>query len=117
FRLLKEVIGQRNDIVTLYEVRLDEAPFFLESEYTAGGNLEQWAQRRGGIEKIPLSERLEVVAKIADAVAAAHRGSIIHKDIKPSNVLIEEHPDGTITPKLADFGIGILTDRTLLRSH
>ncbi|MBU0617482.1 MAG: protein kinase, partial [Planctomycetes bacterium] len=39
FGLLREALGERPDIARLYEVRLQEAPYFLEMEYTAGGNL------------------------------------------------------------------------------
>ncbi|CAN5632702.1 hypothetical protein BH09PLA1_BH09PLA1_06380 [soil metagenome] len=117
FRLLREALGDRADIATLYEVKLDEAPFFLESEYTEGGNLLDWAERKGGIDKIPMNDRLELLAKIADAVAAAHSVGILHKDIKPSNILMQENADGTAHPVLADFGIGILSDRSQLEAR
>jgi class 3 adenylate cyclase/serine/threonine protein kinase len=117
FRLLREALGQRHDIATLYEVKLDEPPFFLESEYTAGGNLQEWAQRLGGIGTLSMSQRLDLVARVADAVAAAHSVGVLHKDIKPSNILVQQNPDGTIQPRLADFGIGILSDRSQLRAR
>ena len=88
FRLLREALGDRTDIARLHEVKLDEPPFFLESDYTEGGNLLDWAQRQGGIATLPLDERLQIVAKAADAVAAAHSVGILHKDIKPSNILM-----------------------------
>jgi serine/threonine-protein kinase len=115
FRLLREELGQRDDIATLHDVKLDEPPFFLESEYTAGGNLVEWSQRSGGIDKLPLDRRIELMARVADAVAAAHSVGILHKDIKPANILIHENSDGTITPRLADFGIGQLADRNRLK--
>jgi class 3 adenylate cyclase/serine/threonine protein kinase len=117
FRLLREALGERPDIARLYEVKLDEPPFFLESEWTEGGNLVDWAESRGGIATIPLEQRLEIVAKVADAVAAAHSVGILHKDIKPSNVLVQELPDKTIQPRLADFGIGFLADRSQLAAR
>jgi serine/threonine protein kinase/class 3 adenylate cyclase len=117
FRLLRETLGQRPDIAALYEVKLDEPPFFLESEYSAGGNLLESAEKHGGIGAIPMPQRLELLAKIADAVAAAHSIGVLHKDIKPANILIQPLADGSIRPLLADFGIGFLSDRSRLKPH
>ncbi|CAN5455908.1 hypothetical protein BH09PLA1_BH09PLA1_14690 [soil metagenome] len=117
FRLLRDALGDRSDIARLYEVKLDHPPFFLESEYAAGGDLIDWAERQGGIDTVPLKIRLELVEKIANAVAAAHSVGILHKDIKPSNVLMHETGDGRVKPVLADFGIGVLSDRTQLRAR
>ena len=117
FRLLRDALGDRPDIAKLYEIKLDEPPFFLESEYTNGGNQAQWAEAQGGIDKVPLPQRLEIVAQVADAVAAAHSVGVLHKDIKPSNILMHLAPDGSATPRLSDFGIGILADRAQLAAH
>src|SRR6185437_15965633 len=54
FRLLRDTLGDRPDIARLHEVNLDHSPFFLESEYTAGGNLCDWAAARGGIGTLPM---------------------------------------------------------------
>jgi eukaryotic-like serine/threonine-protein kinase len=54
------------------------------------------------------------VAKVADAVSAAHSVGVLHKDIKLSNILIHVSGDGTMEPRLSDFGIGLLTDRSQL---
>ena len=116
FRLLRDVLGERDDIAQLYDVRLNEPPFFLESEFASGGNLLDWATSKGGIEKVPLETRIDLVARVADAVAAAHSVGILHKDIKPSNILVHEQ-NGTPMPQLADFGIGLLTDKSQLQSH
>jgi class 3 adenylate cyclase/serine/threonine protein kinase len=117
FRLLRDVLGDRPDIAKLHEVKLDEQPYFLESEYTDGGNLTEWSSRKGGIGKIPLATRLQIVAQVADAVAAAHSAGVLHKDIKPSNILIHTERDGRLQPRLADFGIGLLADRSQLAAR
>ena len=114
FKLLKNELGDRPDIVKLHEVHVDSPPYFLESEYVEAGNLAQWAESVGGLDKVPFAARLKLLAGIAQAVAAAHSLGIIHKDIKPSNVLIELNKDGEVQPLLSDFGIGVLADRTLL---
>lgn len=117
FRLLREALGERRDIAKLYEVRLDEAPFYLESEYSELGSLSDWAAAQGGIAHVALPVRLDLVARVADAVAAAHSVGVLHKDIKPSNVLIHRGEDGEPLPRLADFGIGMVTDRSQLAAR
>lgn len=108
FKLMKEVLGDRPDIAILHDIRLDEPPYFLEMEYAPGGNLADWAERSGGIDRLPVETRLELVAQIASAASAAHSVGIIHKDIKPTNVLIKERRDGSVQCLLTDFGIGQL---------
>jgi serine/threonine-protein kinase len=117
FRLLKGALGTRPDIATLYEVKLDDPPYFLESEYSEGGDLLEWSERNGQLKSMPLSKRLEILAKVADAVAAAHSIAVLHKDIKPSNILVHISPSGEVCPILADFGIGFLSDRSRLKGH
>ncbi len=114
FRLLRDALGDRKDIARLFEVQLEEPPFFLESEFTSGGSLIDWAQDQGGIDRVPLQTRLDLVSQTARAVAAAHSVGILHKDIKPGNILIYENEDGQPRPRLADFGIGTLTDHDQL---
>lgn len=117
FRLLRDALGDRHDIARLHEVKLDEPPYFLESEWTESGNLIDWAQAQDGLRAVALHERIEIVAKIADAVEAAHSVGILHKDIKPANVLVHVERDGTVQPRLSDFGIGMLADRSQLSSR
>ncbi len=114
FRLIKEVLGDRRDIARLYDVQLDTAPFYLEMEYTAGGSLTQWAANRGGISEIPIETRLQLIAQIGEALTAAHSVGVIHKDVKPANILIQESKAGSLEVRLTDFGIGqLLTMRPL----
>lgn len=109
FRLMRDSLGDRKDIARLFEVQLEEPPYFLESEFTPDGSLVEWAEARGGLDQVPLETRIDLVARTARAVAAAHSVGIVHKDIKPGNVLIYEE-DGEPRPRLADFGIGTLAD-------
>jgi serine/threonine protein kinase/WD40 repeat protein/class 3 adenylate cyclase len=114
FRLIRESLGVRADIATLYEVQLEKPPFFLESEYCPGGGLKLWLEDRLRRGSVPLPLRIGIVARVARALAAAHSVGIIHKDVKPSNIFIQEDDDGHIRPRLADFGIGVLTDSSVI---
>ena len=117
FRLLRDALGEREDIARLYDVKLDAPPFFLESEFAPHGNLVAWCEDRGGVAEVPLRRRLEIIARVADAVAAAHSIGILHKDLKPQNVLMQSRPGGGEEPQLTDFGIGALADKTALAAH
>ncbi len=117
FRLLREALRDRPDIAKLHDIQVDKPPFYLESEFTQLGNLADWAEAQGGIDQLPLTTRLDLVAGACDAVAAAHSVGVLHKDIKPPNILIYETADGSPCPRLCDFGISILTDRSQLERH
>ncbi|MCP3962227.1 MAG: protein kinase [bacterium] len=114
FRLMKEALGDRDDIVRILDWNFARAPFYLESEYTAGGDLIEWAASEGGLAAVPLETRLELVAQVARALGAAHSVGILHKDVKPGNVLITTGPDGAPRARLTDFGVGLVADRSLL---
>ena len=115
FRLLKEALGDRDDIAQILDWQFDEPPYFLEGEYSAGGDLSAWAEDHGGAGEIPLDERLELVAQTAVALAAAHSVGVLHKDIKPANILIHTDPETQRSrARLTDFGIGLVTDREAL---
>ncbi len=109
FRLLKEELGNRDDIARILDWNFERAPYFIESEYAADGDLAEWAEEQGGIAAVPMEQRLEIVAQVAAALAAAHSVGVLHKDVKPTNVLIAHDPDGGLKVQLSDFGIGAVT--------
>jgi eukaryotic-like serine/threonine-protein kinase len=117
FRLLREALGDRRDIVRIIDWQLDVAPFFIESEHVDGGDLMQWADSHGGLQQIDIAKRIEVAAQVADALAAAHSVGVLHKDIKPANILVRDGADGAPQALLTDFGIGMVTDRRQLLAH
>ena len=116
FRLLKEELGERPDITRILDWNFEQAPYFIESQYTRGGSLPDWIADQGGMEEVDLSRRLEIVAQVATALSAAHSVGVLHKDVKPGNVLIM--PDATdagrAQAQLSDFGIGAITDQERL---
>jgi serine/threonine protein kinase len=102
-RLLRQTLGERADFVRLLEWNFDAPPYFLESEY-CGPNLAEWAEAHGGLHAVPLDVRLRLLIDIAEAVAAAHGCGVLHKDLKPGNILATGGRDGVVQIKVADFG-------------
>lgn len=115
FRLLNDTLGNSARIVQLHDWNLEHPPCFIEAEYLPGGSLSQWAERLGGLERLPLPDRLETIARIADAVAALHAVGVLHKDLKPSNVLVERVESGPGAIRIADLGCGSVLDPERLR--
>ncbi len=114
-RVLHDGLGPRADLVRLLDWNLEEAPFYLETEFVSGGSLLDWAESQGGLGNVALALRLELVAQVADALAAAHSVGVLHKDLKPANVLVSA-PSGAPHIKLADFGSGRLVDLARLEA-
>ena len=110
FRFLRESLGDQARIVRIFEWNFDTEPYFLESEY-GGPNLTEWAEKEGGLSNIPLQQRIRVLSDLAKAVAAVHGVGLLHKDLKPANVLVGE---GQI--RLADFGSACLLELSRLQA-
>jgi DNA-binding winged helix-turn-helix (wHTH) protein/TolB-like protein len=115
FRFLRESLGERPEFVRIFEWKFDTPPYFLESEY-GGPNLAEWAESLGGLGNIPLERRVLMVAKIAEAVAAAHGAGVIHKDLKPANVLVARATNGGEYIKIVDFGSASLIEPSRLKA-
>ena len=86
------------NIVTIYDLGIQEAMPYLVMEFLEGESLDV-ALRSG--RPLLLEEKLSIVIQVCNALAYAHEQSIVHRDIKPGNVMLLK--DGTI--KLVDFGI------------
>src|SRR5271156_2363354 len=89
FRILNDSLGGGGQIVRLLDWNLEQMPYFTEAEHIGGGSLIDWAKTRGGLASIPLAERIEVVAKVATALAAVHAVGMLHKDLRPSNIFVK----------------------------
>ncbi len=91
------------NVMTIYEVGADKSRRYIVSELIDGETLHERLVR-GGME---LSEALEIAIQVANALAAAHSAGIVHRDIKPQNIMLR--PDGYV--KVLDFGIAKLAER------
>jgi TolB-like protein/DNA-binding winged helix-turn-helix (wHTH) protein len=110
-RLLHDSLGPRaTPFVRVLEWNLDTRPYFIECEYAAGGSLLRWAQAQGGIDQVPMAVRVDIAIQIAEALAAAHSVDVLHKDLKPANVLVDPLKNGKLRVRLCDFGSGGLLD-------
>ncbi len=88
------------NIVEMYDVGEDDGQYYIVMEYVDGKTLKSLVKRRGGL---TIPEVIDIMLQLTSAVACAHDSYIIHRDIKPQNVLIKE--DGTV--KITDFGIAM----------
>ncbi|WP_395679922.1 protein kinase domain-containing protein [Dokdonella sp.] len=105
-RVLRESLDERGHFVDIIDWNFEAPPFFLECEY-GGDNLLEWAQ--ASLAGSNVDARIALFVQIADAVDAAHGVGVLHKDIKPANVLVAA-TDGAPHLRLTDFGSGHLLD-------
>src|SRR6267154_1074076 len=85
-------------VVQVYDVGEDERGPFIVMEYVEGTTLADELKSRG---RLPAAEVVAIGIQLCSALEAAHAERLVHRDIKPQNVL--RRPDGRV--KLADFGI------------
>ena len=88
------------NIVEMYDVGEDDGKYYIVMEYVEGKTLKSLIKKRGGL---TLPEVIDIMTQLTSAIACAHDSNIIHRDIKPQNVLIKE--DGIV--KITDFGIAM----------
>ena len=80
-------------------------PYFA-MELVHGEPLLKYAQSR----RLTANQRLELIARICDAVRHAHQRGVIHRDLKPDNILVEDAGAGEPQPKILDFGVARVID-------
>ena len=88
------------NIVEMYDVGEDEGKYFIVMEYIEGQTLKSLIKKRGAL---TLAEVIDIMLQLTSGIACAHDSYIIHRDIKPQNVLILD--DGRV--KITDFGIAM----------
>ena len=96
-----------SNIVEVYDVGEDNGQYFIVMEYIEGKNLKDLLKKRG---KLTVTEVVDIMSQIADGLSVAHDSYIIHRDIKPQNIMILEN--GLV--KITDFGIAMAMNSTQL---
>jgi len=86
------------NIVSIYDYGQDEELYYMVLEYVEGSNLKELINRHGPFDNDAV---LGMALQIADGLGAAHRAEIVHRDIKPQNILVAPNSNA----KVADFGI------------
>lgn len=92
------------NVIKLYSVGYDQGHFFIAMELVNGGSLEARIKRDG---QVPEKDALRIGRQVAEGLRAAFRMGLLHRDVKPANILFTE--DGTA--KVVDFGLALFTDR------
>jgi len=86
-------------VCPVYEVGEIEGHSYIAMQYVAGGSLKQIT------DLLSLRQKVQIMQSVADALHAAHLAGLIHRDIKPGNILVEHQPDEGWRPFVVDFGI------------
>lgn len=95
------------NIVEMYDVGEDDGEYYIVMEYVEGKTLKQLLKKRGSL---TITEVIDIMSQLTDGMAHAHDAYIIHRDIKPQNIMILEN--GLI--KITDFGIAMALNSTQL---
>ena len=95
------------NIVGVYDVGEEQGTHYIVMEYVKGTDLKEYIRQRG---PLPPREAVRIMTQIVSAISVAHQNRIIHRDIKPQNILIDE--EGNV--KITDFGIAIALSETSL---
>jgi serine/threonine protein kinase len=102
-------IRHRNIVDVTDFIELDDGTTYIIMELLRGKSLGAWA--RSGAAHVDLPRALALLIQICDGLAAAHAVGVIHRDLKPDNVIIIGTSDGAEQVKLLDFGVAKLINR------
>jgi WD40 repeat protein len=109
-RLVREAraaaaIAHDNVVAVYSAATLDGGPLYLVMQYVAGPSLRERVRAQG---PLPPREAARVCREVAEGLHALHRAGLVHRDVKPANVLLEE---GTGRARLTDFGLVRILER------
>ncbi len=94
-------------IVPVIEIGKAGRDLFIASQWIEGADARQWSRRHGG--RVPVADAVEIVCQVLEALQYAHDLNLVHRDVKPSNILVTESA-GTYDARLTDFGLLRNTD-------
>lgn len=95
------------NIVEVYDVGEDSGEYYIVMEYVEGKHLKNLLKKRG---KLTVAEVIDIMLQVTSGLSVAHDSYIIHRDIKPQNIMILEN--GLV--KITDFGIAVAMNSTQL---
>ena len=101
---------QHPNIVTIFELGQEKETPFIAMEFLEGDSLDKIVEARPAM---PLFQKLEYVVRVCEALDHAHRHNVVHRDVKPGNVMVTK--DGAV--KVVDFGIARLTDTSMTQAN
>ncbi|HVR72095.1 MAG TPA: serine/threonine-protein kinase [Vicinamibacteria bacterium] len=109
FQREAEAVGRLShpNIVTVYDVGDADGQLYMAMELLEGDDLRSLIERQV---YIPLADRVRILQKICDGVAYAHSRGVVHRDVKPANILVTS--DGRV--KLLDFGLARVATRSTI---
>ncbi len=90
-------IAHKN-VCKMYHIAKDEETPYITMEYVKGEDLKSFVRRKG---KLSDEEALSIASQVSEGLAEAHRLGVVHRDLKPQNIMIDEEGDA----KIMDFGI------------
>jgi formylglycine-generating enzyme len=93
-------LNHRN-VLAVYDTDRDAEGRYIVMEYVEGGTLRDHLKATG---PLPVPEAVELAVGICRGLASAHRKGVVHRDVKPANILLS-HDEGKLVPKLTDFGL------------
>ena len=93
------------NIVSIYDVGEEESIYYIVMEHVKGQTLKEYIQTQS---PVPIEEALSIMEQITSAITHAHQNHIIHRDIKPQNILLDQ--SGNV--KITDFGIAMALSAT-----
>jgi serine/threonine-protein kinase len=99
-----------HDIVAIHEAAEDAGIAYIAMEYLSGCDLQRHTQ---AAHLLPVADVVHIGRRVADALAYAHSQGVIHRDVKPANVMIDA-AQGMV--KVTDFGIACITDASSTRT-
>jgi serine/threonine-protein kinase len=95
------------NLVRVHDLVTEGDMLALVMDLVEGTDLRQHLRARG---TLPPSEAVGLLAEVADALAAAHAAGVVHRDLKPDNVLLDRGRDGILRVRLTDFGVARVLD-------
>lgn len=90
--------------------RLEDGRFYLVMEFVDGTNLQHVLHNRG---RMDVAEAIDILIQVGEAVWFAHQKGVVHRDLKPGNIMLVETPGRPPEVKVIDFGLAKMVDDTM----